>query len=323
MTARLTRILIIATAVAAAGLGSSMTAAADPPALAFHAVTGGWSSEAYRSGAAPVGLEYAEQPWLTDQDIAAWDLSSHWIYLKRDKRELLERFGATPAAGPGREKPFVILVRGEVCLVAEFHSGVDGRNRPFPHFDAISLGYQPDDVIVLNRGTGEQDDRLRPCLVEVLQELGLARMGLGVAIENVWVSHPPGRNHAMTECEISLTNRGTEDLMIPDPSRLGDQFYYLGWGLRLTSRDDPKRAIYRPVDGLMAGGLRHQNYLVLLPAGATIHRTLVKATDRVPPGVYVCEFEFPGMPGNSRSAGGISIWHGVVPAAPVEIVVGE
>ena len=314
---------LFAAAVLALGGGAPPSAAEDPPILAFHAVTGGWSSEAYRTGAVPVGLELADEPWLTDQDVAAWDLSSHWIYLKRNKRELLARFSATPAAGPQREKPFAVLVRGEVCLVAEFHSGADGRNRPFPHFDAISLGYQPDDVIVLNRGSGDSDDRQRPCLVDALKELGIARAGIEVTLGNVWVSHPPGRNHAMTECEISLTNRGSEDLMIPDPALLGDQFYYLGWGLRLVARDDPKRAIYRPIDGLMAGGLQHRNYLVLLPAGATIRRTLVKATERVPPGAYVCEFEFPGMPGSTRTANGVAVWHGVVPAVPVEIVVGE
>jgi hypothetical protein len=217
--------------------------------------------------------------------------------------------------------PFAVFVRGERCFIAEFHSMVDSGPRPFPHFGEADVGQGPSDVLVL-RGASELSGL--DCLVDALHELGLAQGGLEVTFEAIRITVPPSADHTLLECDLLITNKDAQDLMVPDPERMGDQFYFFSWGLRLRSVGQPEREIYRPLPAFSAGGIAHDDFLMQVPAGGSVRRTLIKATELVPPGRYEALLEYPGVTGAAAEGAtgpGVRMWMGRVTVGPVEIVV--
>lgn len=287
-------------------------AGATQPTITFHSVTNDTDLDSYTHGLRLSEVTFEEQPWLTEDDLVSWDVSSGYIFLAGDRGQYLKKFDVSLSGGGYLGfsfKLFVVLVNGEPCFIGEFHSAVSSMAPRYPFIGDMSMHWAPVDALVMNAKTWD------PKFVTALKDLGLYRGGLEVILTDVRLENNEALSKTTVAFDVELTNRDQGDLMILDPDRMVPGFHgYRPW-LFVEAVGSNRNKI--PEQMRRPGGINpfDQEWLVKMPAGRELRFTLTREIELLEPGTYDCRLLFPGprdTGGQELDIGDARLWYGQV-----------
>jgi hypothetical protein len=297
----------------------SISSASAQPDIAFHTITNDLDIESYRRNLALSELTFDEDPWLTDSDIVTWDVSSGWIFLAGDKWTYLKEFDSSLSAKGYLEKHFklfVVLVKGELCFIGEFHAAVSSMSPRYPFIGDIDLRFSSSNALVMRSRTWD------PKLVGALQDLGLYRGGLEAKLTGVRIINNEALSKSSIEFDIELTNLDPGELMVLNPDLMVPDFHGFRPWLFVepagSNRNQISEQMKRP------GGFNefHKDWLIRVPSKGTLKRTLIREIEHLDSGTYNCHLIYPGprdVGNGDMGFGSARIWFGQFHSNEVEV----
>ena len=178
-------------------------------------------------------LELADEPWLSEEDIAFYEWSTHCIYLNKSKRELLPKFYSNMNMFH-EIKPFVVMVDSLPVYLACFDDVLSAMGNPFPSISGIELVLYPNDVLsYFYFPIHDPDQRDNAILKNALIENGQYQGGLEICLDLDYGMHFAESNDSTTiEYKMIFKNLNDGALYVLDPVKTG-------WDLFLLLNEPP------------------------------------------------------------------------------------
>jgi len=263
-------------------------------------------------------LELNAEPWLSIEDIAMYDFSSHIIYLKGTNEVLFE--GMVNDFGVFEDfllKPFVISAGNQRILLGSFYSMLSSTIPQGPFIGDMMMLF-PEDILPMGyyQRWGEPDLRENDKIRSALIAGGVYHGGLDVELLDMDVVE--NTDTSTIQYTFRVTNIDSDNLYILDPDLVGtEMFHYYTNGIVLRDAvGHPYQSEYKLVAGPNPYDSWSENWYTRLNKGATIQRTiLLKGYPQLPHGVYTGSFVFSGpsrIERNVRDHGGGRYWIGSV-----------
>ncbi len=322
----LTGVLALAWLILACSGCGSVSAPADTggeeDVFSIYLVAGGTTGETSPDLGS---LKLQEQPWLSIDDVAYYDFSSHDIYLKTDKSSL---FGDDPQGA--KLSTFVVVAAGERCYLGYFHSPLMSWLPQAPVISSYpGLDLYPEDVIHIDAYllSGAVDPRADPRIRGALERAGKLRNGVSVALSDVSVTS----DNSLTRVGYTLTITNNDDapLYVPDPGAMGaGLFDYFSGGLAVSGGDGYS-VVLSGYDASLAPQPHDSwdaSWFTRLDGHETMQRTLsFDCGEAVSPGLYSAYVRYSGPSRIEKAERAMAdgwIWVGTVASNGVTLVAG-
>lgn len=280
-------------------------------------------------------LTLQAKPWLSVEDIAYYDFSTHYIYLKEDKASLLSDEIPTATV-----YPFVVVANGERCYLGHFVSPVSSYLPTTPFIsDYPGFELYPEDIIYIANYSpdGAADPRNDRRIRDALAKAGKLSLGLSVTLSEVKVNSRDGTTGV--SYTFAVTNESNEPLNVPDPDkmRIGLFHYYTG-GIILYGSEVYSTVLSTPYDPAVApqphdsegdtvwitSDSWDSSWFARLGSHESMERTITFTCDQiVSQGTYSCSFRYTGpsrIEKGDRALSDGRLWIGMIVAShPIEI----
>ncbi|MCF7832125.1 MAG: hypothetical protein K9N05_00940 [Candidatus Marinimicrobia bacterium] len=177
-------------------------------------------------------LVLQEEPWLTQDDIALYDWSSHLMFLNKNKSEVLrDYYHGDTLQYPPIEQPFVVVVNNRPVYVGFFRSLFGDWNDENPSITDFEFMFYGADVLSYFAIESLIDDDLKnnATLKNALKSNDLFHAGIEVDLDLDYGIHisPDTLGTTAIEYKINIQNNDGDNLYILDPVKAGKSFYLL------------------------------------------------------------------------------------------------
>ena len=241
-------------------------------------------------------LELQTEPWLSEKDIVRYDFSSHYIYLKYTKTELLKDYlGSNFTESNLESKPFVVMANQERCYLGSFYPTYLSTGPATPYISIIFLydTFIPADVIPIEaEWITEDDKRDQEALKNALSNLNLLHLGLEVKLNSVTVVSKS--DTTTVRYSYTLTNHDSDALFVIDPDKMGsERFHYFTNGVHFRSDQEYYYSQYKKTIASENGSTPNPQYYCRIKSGGSVTKTVeLKGYPKIPGGRYECYFNF-------------------------------
>ena len=236
-------------------------------------------------------LELKNTAWLTSDDIALYDFSVHYIYLNSNKSDFFSDY-----LDNGKiifdfvTKPFVITTGTERIYLGSLMSSFSSIAYAGPSIMDFGVTYYPEDIIPIEYGTKESDQRNDIRIKNALISDDLYHEGISVELTDVNILE--NSDTSTIQYTYSLRNNDSDDLYIFDSDIIGNEifnYYSNGLVLKNDSTNSHIWAEYRNTDNSQWS----QSWFSRINSGESIERTItLKGYPRIPQLKYKCYFHF-------------------------------
>jgi hypothetical protein len=253
-------------------------------------------------------LRLSRTPWLSDTDMLFYDWSSHCIYLKKDKTDLIpgweegEKFNVFPEEWA--DKPFVVTASGQKCYLGYFsRAQLSTKYWIAPMVEDIGANSMyPSDVVWIDwiwlyHDTPQNNQTVKNALIYA----GLYHGGINIHFDTTdAILNIENADTSTVTYKFTITNNAEDDLYVIDPDKTGSGLFH-----RFTNG---------PVFKNLEGGKLYESrwkktvkppspeywspdWFTELKSGQPIQRIVVlKGYPFFPPGEYIFEFKYSGPP---------------------------
>jgi hypothetical protein len=174
-------------------------------------------------------LVLQEEPWLTQDDIALYDWSSHLMFLNKNKSEILtDYYHGDTLQYPIIEQAFVVVVNDHPVYVGFFRSLFFNLIDEEPTITDFEFMFYAEDVLSYFAIESPIDDRKNNAtLKNALKSNDLFHEGLEAGFDLDYGIHISQDSLGTTaiEYKYNIKNNDKDDLYILDPIKAGYSFY--------------------------------------------------------------------------------------------------
>lgn len=238
-------------------------------------------------------LHLAADPWLTSDDIAFYDYSTHCIYLKKTKDEFFHISDSISM----NDQPFVVCANDERCYLGSFHSGALSLAPAFPYMDEFDINFYPEDVLHISKAWNQVDDvRNNGNIEDALRQLNLFHAGLSITLTSVDVTD--NSDTATIQYSFKIKNNDKDNLYVIDPDKMGSAlFHYYTNGVVLKNENEWIASYFKTVVAPEPFTSWNASWFVRINSGKSIQRTIqLKGYQHVPSGTYSCSMKYANPP---------------------------
>jgi hypothetical protein len=235
-------------------------------------------------------LELQNDPWISNRDIDMYDYSTHFIYLKYNKKEYFDKYinegGLYKNYVP---KPFVITADKERIYLGSLLSYASSRMYAGPCIRDLDVKFYPSDVVPIDYSDIDTDIRNDDRIQDALIKLKIFHRGLRLKLSNVEVIKI---SHISTiQYSYVLYNDDEDNLYVLDPDKMSsEKFHYYTNGVVLWNESTHHlESIYKIVENLEWSPL----WFSKINSKESMSRTVVlKGYPPIPSLKYECDFRF-------------------------------
>lgn len=257
-------------------------------------------------------------PWITSEDIEFYDWSSHFIYLKEDKKNFLPDTGSLLHSS-WNDKPWIVFANNEPCYAGCFRSSLSSKPRISPYISELEIGsFYPNDIITFQHSLLPDDVRNNESVKQALIEDGVYHAGIQVTFDS---SNFPikiiDNDISTVEYTIIIKNNDQEDLYIFDPDKVESKyFHYYNNGPYIGNYGSSFKTTKSP-------DAWDSTWYSLIKSEESLKRTIsMTGYSPIQSGVYTVVFEYscPNISKSVRETSQGRYWIGQTSANSIEVI---